>query len=78
MLHGTPLFEPQPYRGATDKRRFYEEVTIPRNLVVLGDAVAVLNPSYGQGMSTAALQAQALQRQLQVNVDRVSSRVWVP
>ena len=44
MRHGTPLFEPQPYRGATDKRRFYEEVVLPRNLVVLGDAVCVFNP----------------------------------
>ena len=66
LRHATPLFEPQPYRGATDRRRFFEEVELPRNLVVLGDAVATFNPSYGQGMTTAALQAEALQRQLRV------------
>ena len=67
LAHATPLFEPQPCRDATDRRRFFEEATLPRNLVVLGDAVATFNPSYGQGMTTAALQAEALRRQLQVN-----------
>ena len=48
MRHAAPLFDPIVYRGATNKRRFYEELTMPRNLVVLGDAVCVFNPSYGQ------------------------------
>ena len=34
--------------------------------VVLGDAVCTFNPAYGQGVTTAALQASALQKQLQV------------
>ena len=48
MRHATPLFDLMSYKGATDKRRFYEEVTLPRNLVVLGDAVCTFNPAYGQ------------------------------
>ena len=39
LAHATPLFEPQPARGATDQRRFFEETALPANLVVLGDAV---------------------------------------
>jgi len=66
MRVAKPLFDPVAYRGATNRRRFYEEVTLPRNLVVLGDAVCTFNPAYGQGISTAALQAATLQTQLQV------------
>ena len=44
MRHATPLFDPIAYKGATNKRRFYEEVDLPRNLVVLGDAVCTFNP----------------------------------
>jgi 2-polyprenyl-6-methoxyphenol hydroxylase-like FAD-dependent oxidoreductase len=71
IRNATPLFDLMSYKGATDKRRFYEEVTLPRNLVVLGDAVCTFNPAYGQGMTTAALQAIALQQQLQVRPIRV-------
>ena len=33
MRHAKPLWEPKTYRGATNKRRFYEEITMPKNLV---------------------------------------------
>ena len=66
MRVAKPLFEPVAYRGATNRRRYYEEVTLPRNLVILGDAVCTFNPAYGQGITTAALQAATLQNQLQV------------
>ena len=66
MRVAKPLFDPVAYRGATNRRRYYEEVALPRNLVVLGDAVCTFNPAYGQGISTAALQAATLQTQLQV------------
>ena len=65
MRVAKPLFDPVAYRGATNRRRYYEEVALPRNLVVLGDAVCTFNPAYGQGISTAALQAATLQNQLQ-------------
>jgi 2-polyprenyl-6-methoxyphenol hydroxylase-like FAD-dependent oxidoreductase len=53
------------YRFPTSVRHHYERLTsVPEGLIVLGDAVSSVNPFYGQGMSAAALQAQALQHTL--------------
>lgn len=32
------------YRGAHNKRHYYEDVALPENLVIIGDAVAHFNP----------------------------------
>ena len=37
-------------------RHFYERLDMPDNYVVLGDAVAHLNPRFGSGMTAAAFQ----------------------
>jgi hypothetical protein len=53
------------YRFPTSVQRHYERLTtFPEGCVVLGDAISSFNPVYGQGMSSAALQVQALQRLL--------------
>jgi 2-polyprenyl-6-methoxyphenol hydroxylase-like FAD-dependent oxidoreductase len=53
------------YRFPTSVRRHYERLmAFPEGLVVLGDAVSSFNPFYGQGMSAAALQVQALRQVL--------------
>lgn len=41
-------------------RRFDQLERKPERFIVIGDAVAAFNPVYGQGMSLAALEAQAL------------------
>jgi 2-polyprenyl-6-methoxyphenol hydroxylase-like FAD-dependent oxidoreductase len=54
------------YRFPTSVLRHYERLaTFPEGFVVLGDAIGSFNPFYGQGMSSAALQVQALQQLLQ-------------
>ena len=49
------------HRLRSNQRRHVERMRdVPGGLVMLGDAVCSFNPTYGQGMSTAALQAEAL------------------
>ena len=55
-----------PVRGflrTENVRRAYDQV-VPEGLLVTGDALCALNPVFGQGMSTAALDAVALDESL--------------
>ena len=53
------------HRFPTSLRRHYERLAaFPEGFLVLGDAVSSFNPIYAQGMSSAALQVQALQNLL--------------
>jgi 2-polyprenyl-6-methoxyphenol hydroxylase-like FAD-dependent oxidoreductase len=52
-------------RFPTSVLRHYDRLTtFPEGFIVLGDAISSFNPIYGQGMSSAALQVQALQQLL--------------
>lgn len=56
-----PLTDFAEYKFDHSLRRHYEELKrFPRGLLALGDAVASVNPVYGQGMSLSCLQADAL------------------
>jgi 2-polyprenyl-6-methoxyphenol hydroxylase-like FAD-dependent oxidoreductase len=53
------------HRFPTSIWRHYESLeSFPQRFLIIGDAVCSFNPVYGQGMSSAALQAQALQQVL--------------
>ena len=53
------------HRFPTSLRRHYERLmAFPEGFLVLGDAVSSFNPIYAQGMTSAALQVQALQKLL--------------
>ncbi|MDH6215466.1 FAD-dependent oxidoreductase [Streptomyces pseudovenezuelae] len=60
-----PLTDIHVGRGTSNVRHYVEKVRDwPDGLVVLGDALATFNPTYGQGMSVAALEVRAFAREL--------------
>lgn len=61
MEASEPIGEPVTHRFPSNQRRHVERLRrFPLGWVLLGDAVASFNPIYGQGITSAALQAQAL------------------
>jgi 2-polyprenyl-6-methoxyphenol hydroxylase-like FAD-dependent oxidoreductase len=62
-------------RSTENRLRHYERLTRwPERLLVMGDAVCAFNPVYGQGMTTAALSALALDQCLLNQYRRQSKR----
>lgn len=57
-------------------RRYDKMRRFPKGLLVIGDAVCGFNPVYGQGMTSAALQAIALRDALRVGTDGLAQRYF--
>jgi len=61
LKDATPDSEIHGYQVQGSRKYHYEEMLRwPENFIVLGDAVSVFNPYYGQGITSAALGAKAL------------------
>jgi 2-polyprenyl-6-methoxyphenol hydroxylase-like FAD-dependent oxidoreductase len=72
-----PLSEPVLSRYPESVRRHYEQLDrFPEAYLVIADAFCSFNPSYGQGMTVAALEAQLLGRLLQEGGDELWLRFF--
>jgi 2-polyprenyl-6-methoxyphenol hydroxylase-like FAD-dependent oxidoreductase len=72
-----PLGDAFTARFPASVRRRYEKLnSFPEGYLVFGDAICSFNPIYGQGMSSAALQSEALDQALKESGPNFSARFF--
>jgi len=77
IRHTDPIGDARTMRFPASIRRRYEEVTkSPKGFLAFGDAICSFNPVYGQGMTVAALQADALREQLSKGNENLPKRFY--
>ncbi len=77
LKNAEPLSEIVPYKFPASLRRHYEKLkSFPEGFLVLGDAMCSFNPIFGQGMSVASLEAQALSTALNLGIKGIGKRFF--
>jgi 2-polyprenyl-6-methoxyphenol hydroxylase-like FAD-dependent oxidoreductase len=77
LRESTPLDQIVTHAFPASRRRRYDRLShFPEGLLVIGDAISSFNPAYGQGMSVAALEAQALSGCLERGTDQLTKRYF--
>lgn len=71
-----PLGSIYGFRFEQNRLRHFERCPLPRGLIAVGDAVVSFNPIYGQGMTTASIGAELLDRVLRETRDGDIGRVY--
>jgi flavin-dependent dehydrogenase len=72
-----PLTGIESYRFPANRRRLYEQMRqFPAGFLVVGDAMCSFNPIYGQGMTVAAIEAQALDEALESGLEHLAPRFY--
>ncbi len=69
-----PISPVYGYRRTANRRRHYDRARLPESFLVTGDAACFLNPSYGSGMTAAALSAETLDECLRDQSRRGSAK----
>jgi 2-polyprenyl-6-methoxyphenol hydroxylase-like FAD-dependent oxidoreductase len=76
LLAGRDLLEaPHAFRLSSSRLRRYDELEgLPGGYIAIGDAICSLDPTFGQGMSVAALEAVALREEVARGLDGLGRR----
>jgi 2-polyprenyl-6-methoxyphenol hydroxylase-like FAD-dependent oxidoreductase len=77
IRYAEPIGDAMTMRFPASIRRRYEDVPkSPSGFLVFGDAICSFNPVYGQGMTVATLQADALREQLSKGGEDLPKRFY--